>query len=235
MANKKYIDFPGGTYTATDILLQADPVTGDLEKILLGDIINDSYIQPQIRAYKSMGSAAKAIPIDWTLCVATTSATMNDQSLILTGMWLNSPQTINGIKWYQSAAGIYTANNYNGVGLYSYAAGTITLRASSTNDGTIGLTFANQMGSKAFTTPYAASAGLYFTAFLYCRSAQTTAPILEIPCSHSRCRLCFTRLHKLSKNQNGSYNSNSLRQQLFYQRNSCTSIALVGYAILIHR
>lgn len=38
MANKRYDQFPAGTYNATDIFLQADPTTGELEKIALGDI-----------------------------------------------------------------------------------------------------------------------------------------------------------------------------------------------------
>ena len=35
MANKKYNEFPEGTYDTTKIFLQADPTTGALEKVLL--------------------------------------------------------------------------------------------------------------------------------------------------------------------------------------------------------
>ena len=35
MANKKYTDFPAGTYDTNKIFLQADPVTGALEKVNL--------------------------------------------------------------------------------------------------------------------------------------------------------------------------------------------------------
>lgn len=38
MAVKKYNEFPAGTYDPAKILLQADPVTGELEKIELGDV-----------------------------------------------------------------------------------------------------------------------------------------------------------------------------------------------------
>lgn len=38
MANKRYDQFTAGVYTGTDILLQADPVTGALEKIPLSEI-----------------------------------------------------------------------------------------------------------------------------------------------------------------------------------------------------
>jgi hypothetical protein len=37
MPNKRYDQFPAGTYDPAKILLQADPSTGELEKILLGD------------------------------------------------------------------------------------------------------------------------------------------------------------------------------------------------------
>lgn len=38
MANKKYIDFPAGTYDTSKVFLQADAVTGDLEQINLPTI-----------------------------------------------------------------------------------------------------------------------------------------------------------------------------------------------------
>jgi hypothetical protein len=40
MPNKKYIDFPAGTYDTNKIFLQADPITGALEKINLPTIQN---------------------------------------------------------------------------------------------------------------------------------------------------------------------------------------------------
>lgn len=40
MANKRYDQFPAGTYDTSKIFLQADPLTGALEKINLPDVVN---------------------------------------------------------------------------------------------------------------------------------------------------------------------------------------------------
>jgi len=93
------------------------------------------------------------------------------------GVWLPVAQTITGVKWKQVTQGNYTADNYNGVGLYTYSGGTLTLVASSTDDGNIWKAASGTISSKAFTTPYVATAGLYFVAHLYCSSAQVTAPV----------------------------------------------------------
>lgn len=86
--------------------------------------------------------------------------------------------TITGVKWIQATQGNYTANNYNGVALYTLSGGTYTRVAQSTDDGNIWKASANTLSSKAFSSTYSASAGLYFIACLYCQSAQTTAPAL---------------------------------------------------------
>ena len=80
------------------------------------------------------------------------------------------------VYFYQYTQGNYTANNYNGVGLYSVSGGTLTLVASSTNDGNIWKAANNTFNSKAFTIPYSASAGLYYVAAMYSTSSQATAP-----------------------------------------------------------
>jgi hypothetical protein len=94
---------------------------------------------------------------------------------------IDSAQTVHGIKWYQSAQGVFTPNNENRVSLYSVdvSTGTLTLVASSTDDGTIWSTAAsNTWTNKDFSSTYAASAGVYCIGFLYNSSAQTTAPAI---------------------------------------------------------
>ena len=73
----------------------------------------------------------------------------------------------------------YTANNYNGVGLYSVSGSTLTLVASSTNDGNTWQQGTNWQ-SKAFSSTYSAAAGIYYIAFIYSVSAATTAPSISI-------------------------------------------------------
>jgi len=86
--------------------------------------------------------------------------------------------TLTGVKWKQVTAGVYTANNYNGVGLYSISGGTLTLVASSTDDGNIWKATSSTIGSKAFSSTYAASAGVYMVVALHSSSANTTSPVI---------------------------------------------------------
>ena len=86
--------------------------------------------------------------------------------------------TITGAKFFQVVQGDYTADNYNGIGLYSYSGGTMTLVASSTNDGNIWKGTASTWQTKAFSATYSATSGLYFVGLLYNNSAQTTAPTI---------------------------------------------------------
>lgn len=131
-------------------------------------------------AYAAMGSVIKALPVGLSLVTGTNSTqTLSDGRTHYVAVYLSTPQTITGIKLYQATAGDYTADNYNGVGLYSVSGGTLTLRASSSDDGNIWKATANTIITKAFATPYAAPAGLYYIAILYNQSAQTTAPIIR--------------------------------------------------------
>ena len=87
--------------------------------------------------------------------------------------------TLTGVQWVQIQAGVYTANNNNKIGLYSYSGGTLTLVASSTNDGNLWKATGGTLGSKAFSSTYTTVAGtMYFAAIIYSTSAQTTVPQL---------------------------------------------------------
>jgi hypothetical protein len=92
-------------------------------------------------------------------------------------VYLPKAQTITGVKWWQSVQGNYTADNENRIGLYTYSGGNMTLVASTLNDANLWSTAVNNsMGSKAFSTTYSASAGLYYIGFVWNASATTTAP-----------------------------------------------------------
>jgi len=134
------------------------------------------------KAYQLLGSTIKSICLgvpSFSLLTSTTGLT--NQQIKYIAIYLPKSQTITGVKWWQATTGSYTANNYNGVGLYTYSGGTLTLVASSTNDGNIWQTASNNtMGNKAFSSTYSASAGIYYIALLYSNSAQTTAPTLGV-------------------------------------------------------
>lgn len=143
-----------------------------------GSAVFQSYVDNKanhnLNIYNALGSSIKTEtePMQYI------SANFNpvSQSVYFQAVWLPVAQTLTGIKWYQRTAGSYTASNYNGVGLYTYSGGTLTLVASSTNDGNIWTASTNSVGSKAFTSSYVASAGLYFIAVLYSSSAVVTPP-----------------------------------------------------------
>lgn len=97
--------------------------------------------------------------------------------------YLPTAATITGVRWCLglSGAGSFTANNYNGFGLYTLNLSTNigTQVASTTNSGSVwdgGGVGANNWGSAAFSSTYSAAAGIYYILFMYSSSAQVTAP-----------------------------------------------------------
>jgi hypothetical protein len=129
-----------------------------------------------LNIYKALGSSVKAQP--FSIDRLSTTVALSSGQIRFVPVWLPTAQTITGVKWYQATAGSYTSNNYNGVGLFTYSGGTLTLVASSTDDGTIWTTTSQTWGSKAFSSTYNAAAGLYFIGYIYSSSAQTTAPAI---------------------------------------------------------
>lgn len=107
----------------------------------------------------------------------TTGQNMVSGQVKFTPVYVPITTTITGVKWFQNLKGNYTAASYNGVGLYSYSAGTLTNLISSSNDGTIWQTAAtNTVGSKSFASTVSVSPGTYFIGHLYVQSAQVTQP-----------------------------------------------------------
>lgn len=123
---------------------------------------------------EALGSAIKASNLPIQNIVS--SQAMVPQRCYFIPIYLKEDATLTGVKWYQDAQGVYTANNYNGIGLYSYSNGTLTLVASSTNDGNVWKGASNSIQSKAFSSTYSATRGLYFIAPIWSASATTTAP-----------------------------------------------------------
>jgi hypothetical protein len=132
------------------------------------------------RAYQLLGSTTKAMLLGNTLHNMTANVTMTSQQIRFMPIYIPFTMTLTGVTWYQVTAGNYTANNYNGVGLYYYTAGstTLTLAASSTDDGNIWKATSSTWNSKAFSSTYAVTEGMYYIAVMYSSSAQTTAPAI---------------------------------------------------------
>lgn len=127
----------------------------------------------------SLGSVVTNQNFD--IMAVTSSANMVSQRLFIPPpIFITEPQTITGAVWFQDVQGAYTASNYNGIGLFSYSAGTLTLVASTTDDGNIWKAAASTASQKAFSTPYVAAAGIYYLGFLWCSSATVTTPALGV-------------------------------------------------------
>ena len=127
-------------------------------------------------AFRALGSQVIGFNIGNISSVFNTGQVLVDQTLYFMAYYIPIAQTVTGVKWYQVLQGNYTANNYNGIGLYTYSSGNMTLVASSTNDGNIWKGTSNTWQTKAFSSTYNAAAGIYFIALLYCRSAVITTP-----------------------------------------------------------
>lgn len=138
----------------------------------------DEYVNASIPSIPSFGSAVTAESILGTFFdLGANTGIVNGRAYFIP-VWVYKSMTITGVKWLQATQGVYTSTNFNGVGLYTLSSGTLTRVAISTDDGNIWKATANTMSSKAFSSTYSASAGLYFVAILYCQSAQTTQPTL---------------------------------------------------------
>lgn len=130
-----------------------------------------------ILGQQGLGSTVKSVGLACrTWGNITLQTALTDGSIFLIAIYLPQSATITGVKWWQNVQGNYTADNENRVGLYSYSGGTLTLVASSTDDGNLWKGASASVQSKAFTTPYVASVGVYFIGLLYNSSAQPTPP-----------------------------------------------------------
>ena len=132
-----------------------------------------------VQLYRRLGSATKSIvPINGSIDLMGANFTMTDGNQWFYTFYLDRNDTLKGVRFFMRQQGVYTADNYNGVALYTMSGGTLTLVDSSTNDGNIWKATANAWSNKDFVTPYYATEGFYVISFISNWSAQTTLPIL---------------------------------------------------------
>jgi len=130
-----------------------------------------------IKAFAYLGSTIKATTLGDPNGTPNTSGTaLVDQRVLFVPIYIGKTTTLTGIKWWQVSQGSYTADQTNQVGLYSYSGGTMTLIASSTNDGNLWKAGSSSLGSKAFAATYNAAPGIYFAGLVFNASATTTTP-----------------------------------------------------------
>jgi len=125
-----------------------------------------------ILGYQALGSTIKGATLDLSLNRVVTGVSLPiavSGRLFLIPVYIPVATTLTGIKFMSSTAGVYTAANYNGFGLYSFdtATGTGTLLASTPDDGTIFKQNANVLVSKAFSSAASISAGFYYIGMVW--------------------------------------------------------------------
>lgn len=164
-------------FGGTPVTKLATNSNGDVLTVLNGHAV-------QLDLFSALGSSTKAEP------VYAQGGLLGSSGVSLTdGLGHGTPihvpyqMTISGMRWYRSiTGGVYVANNYNGVALYSYSNGTCTLVASSSNTPNIWSSSyaaaANIYTTCSFTSTYNAAPGIYFAVGIYNHLTQTTAPVL---------------------------------------------------------
>jgi hypothetical protein len=145
---------------------------GALTPAEMGTMLYD----PSMQILAAMGSGLKAQTFGLPMSSANTALTVSDASVRWTAVWLPNAVTLTGASVIIRIQGNFTADANNKLALYSYSSGTLT-RVAQTADDPNGIwkAAANTLVKIPFTSTYAAPAGLYFVAFLYNNSAQTTA------------------------------------------------------------
>jgi hypothetical protein len=130
------------------------------------------------QAYGLLGSSIKGVNLTCPTFASLTATSLGTGVGRYLSYYLPQAATITGVKFFQPNQGVYTGNNYNGVGLYSYSGGTLTLVASTTNDTEFWKGTSATWITKPFSSTYSASSGVYYLFALYNSSAQTTAPTI---------------------------------------------------------
>lgn len=134
------------------------------------------YLDSSVAILNALGAGIIAESYGVPRVLGSVALSFVDGTALFIAVVIHKSATVTGVGWIQTTAGNYTADNFNGVGLYTYSGGTLTQVAVSVNDGNIWKQTSNTVGRKAFSSPYAASPGVYFIGALYNSSAQTTAP-----------------------------------------------------------
>jgi hypothetical protein len=109
----------------------------------------------------------------------TGTASLGDNQTRYSYFLAREAKLLTGVIWWQTVAGVYTADAYNGVSIYSVnkTTGEHTLLASSTDDGNIWKGAPNAFYTKAFSSQITTTPGtVYAIAVLFCGAGAAPAP-----------------------------------------------------------
>jgi len=186
-----------------------------------------------LNIYASLGSVVKAETYDSSIANITLPSAMVNNTAHFIPLYLDTTSTITGVKWFQSIAGNYNNQQYNGVAIYSApSAGNITLISSSTDNGNIWKATSNTWTSQSFSSAATLSAGTYFIATFYNASSITSNPSILGISSLAVVQLApfdFTNSNKISSTITGA-TANS--PQTSYAMSTLSNNALQRYFTL---
>lgn len=151
---------------------------------LVDQINNDFAGSEMLESYSLLGSkiASTSLAVHTPSNIAASGTNLTSGTAIFAASYVPKDSTITGVTWYQTVQGVVTVpgTNYNGVALYSYNAGVLTLVASSTSDNTTtaGIGWKQIVGwaKTAFSAPVTIPAGIYFIGAFYNVTTASPAP-----------------------------------------------------------
>lgn len=115
---------------------------------------------------------------------STASYTLVTGTAVFTGIFIPVGTTVRGVLWGQNAAGVYTANNNNGIALWSLGSfdshGNYTTLEAIASTGDVPTIWKGAQGihTQDFLVPVYCEPGAYWIETLYNRSAVTTGPTI---------------------------------------------------------
>ena len=180
-----------------DDVIEASEITASLDALYvqdsmknkngeIGHFVGSTQYYPDISGsmtmpayWKLLGSDVKAIPIGSELYVGGGITLADGEEFSMT-YYLKDTTVITGARVTLSVQGAYTADNYNGIALYSNSTSGITLIDSTLNGaGDIWKAAAGATIDSTFASgPHTLAPGLYTVSVIYNQSAQTTAPVV---------------------------------------------------------
>lgn len=131
-----------------------------------------------LKAVKIMGSTLIGLPVAAPIPPTGSNLAFADGTIQLVTVYVDRASTAHGVKWGSTATASFTADNFNGVGLYSVnlTSGLLTQIAVSSNSATNFNAGNGGFQNIAFTGNVSVQPGVYIIMALYNSSAQTTAP-----------------------------------------------------------
>lgn len=136
----------------------------------------DSTYDDVILAANYLGTGLKAKTVGLELGDAQNGASTVDGYVVYTPFVLKKTTTVTGSYFFIVNTPSYTGDNYNGFAICKMNGTNIDTLRTSVNDANFWNMTANVWTAKALWSPISLDPGLYYVAYLYNQSAQTTAP-----------------------------------------------------------